>query len=87
MLKPVFIIAIVAVAMIGVMVPSVFAETSVQETYDQDIQKLNKEALDKIEAEQTKPIPVSPLGCEYGIPDEYCKHLISQKDADEELNN
>jgi len=30
----VFIIAIVAVAMIGVMVPSVFAETSVQEKYD-----------------------------------------------------
>ena len=86
LLKSVFIIAIVAVAMIGVMVPSVFAETSVQETYDQDIQKLNKEALDKIEAEQTKPIPASPLGCEYGIPDEYCKHLISQKDADEELN-
>ena len=86
LLKSVFIITIVAVAMIGVMVPSVFAETSVQETYDQDIQKLNKEDLDKIEAEQTKSIPVSPLGCEYGIPDEYCKHLISQKDADEELN-
>jgi len=33
-LKSVFIIAIVAVAMIGVMVPSVFAETSVQEKYD-----------------------------------------------------
>ena len=36
--------------------------------------------------EQAKPIPASPLGCEYGIPDEYCKHLISQKDTDEELN-
>jgi len=33
-LKHVFIIVIVAVAMIGVMVPSVFAETSVQEKYD-----------------------------------------------------
>ena len=33
-LKSVLIIAIVAVAMIGVMVPSVFAETSVQEKYD-----------------------------------------------------
>ena len=33
-LKSVFIITIVAVAMIGVMVPSVFAETSVQEKYD-----------------------------------------------------
>ena len=33
-LKSVFIIAIVAVAMIGVMVTSVFAETSVQEKYD-----------------------------------------------------
>jgi len=64
-LKSVFIIAIVAVAMIGVMVPNVFAETS---------------------PEQAKPIPVSPLECEYGIPDEYCKQLISQKDTDEELN-
>ena len=86
LLKSVFIIVIVAVAMIGVMVPNVFAETSVQETYDQEIQKLNKEALDKIEVEQAKPISTSPLGCEYGIPDEYCKHLISQKDTDEELN-
>ena len=85
-LKPVFIIALVTVVMIGVMVPSVFAETSVQETHDQEIQKLNKEALDKIEAEQAKSIPASPLGCEYGIPDEYCKNLISQKDTDEELN-
>jgi hypothetical protein len=33
-LKPVCIIAIVAVAMIGVVVPSVFAETSAQEKYD-----------------------------------------------------
>jgi len=33
-LKSVFIIAIVAVAMIGVMVPSVFAQTFVQEKYD-----------------------------------------------------
>ncbi len=64
-LKSVFIIGIVAVAMIGVMVPSVFAETS---------------------PEQAKPIPASPLECEYGIPDEYCKQLISQKDTDEELN-
>jgi len=64
-LKPVLLIAIVAVAMIGVMVPSVFAETS---------------------PEQAKPIPASPLECEYGIPDEYCKQLISQKDTDEELN-
>jgi len=64
-LKSVFIIAIVAVAMIGVMVPNVFAETS---------------------PEQAKPIPVSPLECEYGIPDEYCKQLISQKNTDEELN-
>mgnify|MGYP003324012822 CR=1 FL=1 len=64
-LKSVFIIAIVAVAMIGVMVPNVFAETS---------------------PEQAKPIPASTLECEYGIPDEYCKQLISQKDTDEELN-
>jgi ABC-type transporter MlaC component len=70
-LKPVFIIALVTVVMIGVMVPSVFAETSVQETYDQEIQKPNKEALDKIEAEQAKPITASPLECEIGIPDEY----------------
>jgi hypothetical protein len=34
LLKPVCIIAIVAVAMIGVVVPSVFAETSAQEKYD-----------------------------------------------------
>ena len=33
-LKSVFIIAIVAVTMIGIIVPSVFAETSVQEKYD-----------------------------------------------------
>ena len=33
-MKPVCIIAIVAVAMIGVVVPSVFAETSAQEKYD-----------------------------------------------------
>ena len=33
-LKSVFIIAIVSVTMIGVMIPSVFAETSVQEKYD-----------------------------------------------------
>jgi hypothetical protein len=33
-LKPVFIIAIVAVAMIAAVTPSVFAETSVQENYD-----------------------------------------------------
>jgi len=33
-LKSVFIIAIVAVSIIGVMIPSVFAETSVQEKYD-----------------------------------------------------
>ena len=64
-MKPVFIIAIVVVAMIGVMVPNVFAETS---------------------PEQAKPISASPLECEYGIPDEYCKQLISQKDTDEELN-
>ena len=43
LLKSVFIIAIVAVAMIGVMVPSVFAETSVQEKYDQEIQKHHQE--------------------------------------------
>ena len=64
-MKSLLIIAIVAVVMIGVMVPNVFAETS---------------------PEQAKPIPVSPLECEYGIPDEYCKQLISQKDTDEELN-
>ena len=34
LLKPVFIIALVAVVMIGVMVPGVFAETSVPEKYD-----------------------------------------------------
>ena len=33
-MKPVFIIAIVAVAMIAAVTPSVFAETSVQENYD-----------------------------------------------------
>jgi hypothetical protein len=33
-LKSIFIIAIVAVTMIGIIVPSVFAETSVQEKYD-----------------------------------------------------
>ena len=33
-MKSVFIIALVAIAMIGMMVPSVFAETSVQEKYD-----------------------------------------------------
>jgi len=65
LLKSVFIITIIAVAMIGIMIPSVFAETS---------------------PEQAKPITVSPLGCEIGIPDEYCKHLISQKNTDEELN-
>ena len=64
-MKSLLIIAIVAVAMIGVMVPNVFAETS---------------------PEQAKPIPASTLECEYGIPDEYCKQLISQKDTDEELN-
>ena len=64
-MKSLLIIAIVAVVMIGVMVPNVFAETS---------------------PEQAKPIPASPLECEYGIPDEYCKQLISQKDTDEELN-
>ena len=64
-MKSLLIIAIVAVAMIGVMVPNVFAETS---------------------PEQAKPIPASTLECEYGIPDEYCKQLISQKDTDEELS-
>ena len=64
-MKSLLIIAIVAVVMIGVMVPNVFAETS---------------------PEQAKPIPASTLECEYGIPDEYCKQLISQKDTDEELN-
>jgi hypothetical protein len=34
LLKSVFIIAMVTVAMIGVMVPNIFAETSVQEKYD-----------------------------------------------------
>ena len=33
-MKHVFIIAIVAVAMIGAMVPSAFAETSIPEKYD-----------------------------------------------------
>ena len=64
-MKSLLIIAIVAVAMIGVIVPSVIAETP---------------------PEQAKLTPTSPLECEYGIPDEYCKQLISQKDTDEELN-
>jgi len=31
------------------------------------------------------PAP-TPFTCEYRVADEYCKHLISQKDTDEELN-